>query len=394
MKIKIGDLSCKMYYIALSIIIIANILFVESTIKNLFLIDRSVWLNYCENICWILLICRSVFLEKYNRKEITKVLCLFGLAMISMFLSGGSHLLLNSVLFIISSKNVDFKKIAKVVLVSNVIGVAITVFLAITGQIEANTMSRVYDGTRVVTRFSLGFSQPNYLGSHLFIICLCLSFLMFKRMSWKIVTLLLLVDIFIYLSCYSRTNCLLVIAILLVSLLTSKINIIRLNGHRVLEKFLKLLPILLFSIMILCTVFYSDRFLGTLNEIMSNRLLYAHEYYTNFGFSLLGQPVDFSEIVTRAYTIDCAYIYLAIRFGIIWALLFPFAFTKVCKRAIEMNRLDIVVLIATIALWGISETYYFRVQYNFVLILLGALLFSNVNRYFEGADNYSNEIIV
>ena len=64
MKIKIDDLSCKMYYVALSIIIIANILFVESTIKNLFLIDRSMWLNYCENICWIFLICRSVFLEK------------------------------------------------------------------------------------------------------------------------------------------------------------------------------------------------------------------------------------------------------------------------------------------------------------------------------------------
>ena len=394
MKIKLGDLSCKMYYVALSIIIIANILFVESTIKNLFLIDRSMWLNYCENICWIFLVCRSVFLEKYNRKEMAKVLCLFGLAIISMFLSGGSHLLLNSILFIIASKNVHFEKIVKVVLVSNVIGVAITVFLAITGQIEANVVSRVYDGARVVTRFSLGFSQPNYLGSHLFIICLCLSFVMFKRMSWKIVTLLLLLDVFIYLSCYSRTNCLLVIAILLVSSLTNRINLIRLNGHRVLEKILELLPILVFAIMMLCTVFYSDTVFGAVNEIMSNRLRYAHEYYTNYGFSLLGQPVDFSEITTRAYTIDCAYIYLAIRFGIIWALLFPFAFTKVCKRAIEMNRLDIVVLIATIALWGISETYYFRVQYNFVLILMGTLLFSNGDRYLEGANYYLNEITI
>ena len=127
---------------------------------------------------------------------------------------------------------------------------------------------------------------------------------------------------------------------------------------------------------------------------MSNRLLYSHEYFNNYGFSLLGQPVDFSEITTRAYTIDCAYIYLAIRFGVVLAFLFPYMYTKICQKAIQMNRLDIAVLIVTVALWGISETYYFRVQYNFSLLLMGMFLFTDCDQLLKGEINSSNEITV
>lgn len=395
MKIKLSDLSCKMYYIAFAIVIVANILFVESTIVNFFSIDRGVWLGVCENICWSLLFFRSVFLERYNKKEVLTISFLISLSGISMIMSGGSHLLLNSILFLISSKNVDFGKIVKVVLFSNILGVGMTLIMALTGFIEANAVSRVYDGTRVVMRFSLGFSQPNYLGTHIFIICLCIAFIQFRKMSIKTVLLLVILDVFIYMTCYSRTNYILVISILIVSAVTNKTDSIKLNGYNIIKKVFVVLPVAIFVVIVICTAFYNDNWLGTINKLMSNRLLYSHEYINNYGFSILGQPVDFSEITTRAYTIDCAYIYLAIRFGLIWAFLFPCIFTKICKKAIQTNRLDIVVLIVTTSLWGISETYYFRIQYNFSLILIGIFLFTNGNQLLEGGESDSpNEIIV
>ena len=377
MKIRLGDLSCKMYYAALAIVIVANILFVESTIEVLFSVDRGIWLEMCENVCWILLIFRSVILEKYDYKEVLRLVFLLGLSVVSMILSGGSHLLLNSILFIIASKNIDFRKIVKTALFSNIFGVCFTLLLAITGQIKTNAVSLIYDGTRTVTRFSMGFSQPNYLGAHLFIICLCIAFITFNKMSIKTVVLLVVLDVFVYMSCYSRTNCILIIAILLVSVLVNKGKFIRLNDNKFIEHTLKAFPVIIFFIAMLCTVFYSNNLLGALNELMSNRLLYSHEYFNNYGFSILGQPVDFSEITIRAYTIDCAYTYLAIRFGVIWAFFFPCMYTQICKKAIQVNRLDIIVLVVTIALWGISETYYFRIQYNFSLILMGIFLFTN-----------------
>lgn len=394
MKIRLSKLSCIMYYVALAIVIIANILFVESTLVDFFSIDKGVLLGLCENVCWSLLLFRAVFLEKYSKKEVLIIAFLLILSGISMIMSGGSHLLLNSILFLISSKNVNFSKIVKVTLISNILGVGITLIMALTGLIEANAMSRVYDGTRIVMRFSLGFSQPNYLGSHLFIICLCIAFIYFKRISIKTVSVIVILDIFIYMTCYSRTNCILVICILIVSAVANKVDIIQLNGHSVIKKILTMLPIAIFIAIVICTIFYSDFWLGTINKLMSNRLLYSHEYFSNYGFSILGQPVDFSEITTRAYTIDCAYIYLAIRFGLIWAFLFPCMYTQICKRAIQINRLDIVVLVVTVALWGISETYYFRIQYNFSLILMGIFLFANGNQLLEGEIDNSNEIIV
>lgn len=394
MKIRLGDLSCKMYYAALAIVIVANILFVESTIEVLFSVDRGIWLGMCENICWILLIFRSVILEKYDYKEALRLAFLLGLAVVSMILSGGSHLLLNSILFIIASKNIDFRKIVRTVLYSNIFGVCFTLLLAVTGQIKANAVSLIYDGTRTVTRFSLGFSQPNYLGSHLFVICLCIAFIWFKKMSIRTSIILVMLDIFIYLTCYSRTSCVLVISILIISAIANKIDVIRLNGHSIIEKILIILPIAILASSVICTIFYNDNWLGTLNKLMSNRLLYSHEYFNNYGFSLLGQPVDFSEITTRAYTIDCAYIYLAIRFGVVLAFLFPYMYTKICQKAIQMNRLDIAVLIVTVALWGISETYYFRVQYNFSLLLMGMFLFTDCDQLLKGEINSSNEITV
>lgn len=394
MKIRLGDLSCKMYYAALAIVIVANILFVESTIEVLFSVDRGIWLGMCENICWILLIFRSVILEKYDYKEALRLAFLLGLAVVSMILSGGSHLLLNSILFIIASKNIDFRKIVRTVLYSNIFGVCFTLLLAVTGQIKANAVSLIYDGTRTVTRFSLGFSQPNYLGSHLFVICLCIAFIWFKKMSIRTSIILVMLDIFIYLTCYSRTSCVLVISILIISAIANKTDVIRLNGHSIIEKILIILPIAILASSVICTIFYNDNWLGTLNKLMSNRLLYSHEYFNNYGFSLLGQPVDFSEITTRAYTIDCAYIYLAIRFGVVLAFLFPYMYTKICQKAIQMNRLDIAVLIVTVALWGISETYYFRVQYNFSLLLMGMFLFTDCDQLLKGEINSSNEITV
>ena len=383
MKIRLNDLSCKMYYSALAIVIVANILFIESTIDVLFSVDRGIWLGMCENICWILLIFRSVILEKYDYKEALRLAFLLGLAVVSMILSGGSHLLLNSILFIIASKNVDFRKIVRTVLYSNIFGVCFTLLLAVTGLIKANAVTLIYDGTRTVTRFSMGFLQPNYLGAHLFVICLCIAFITFNKMSIKTVVLLLILDAFVYMTCYSRTNCILIIAILLVSALVNRGEIVRLNGHKFIEHTLKAFPVIIFFIVILCTVFYNDNLLGSINELMSNRLRYSHEYFLNYGFSFLGQPVDFSEIRIRSYTIDCAYVHLAIRFGIIWALLFPISFSAICKKAFDADRLDVVALIATVTLWAVSETYYFRIQYNFVLLLIGVFLFNRGEKMLE-----------
>lgn len=383
MKIRLNDLSCKMYYAALAIVIVANILFIESTIDVLFSVDRGIWLGMCENICWILLIFRSVILEKYDYKEALRLAFLLGLAVVSMILSGGSHLLLNSILFIIASKNVDFRKIVWTVLYSNIFGVCFTLLLAVTGLIKANAVTLIYDGTRTVTRFSMGFLQPNYLGAHLFVICLCIAFITFNKMSIKTVVLLLILDAFVYMTCYSRTNCILIIAILLVSALVNRGEIVRLNGHKFIEHTLKAFPVIIFFIVILCTVFYNDNLLGSINELMSNRLRYSHEYFLNYGFSFLGQPVDFSEIRIRSYTIDCAYVHLAIRFGIIWALLFPLSFSAICKKAFDADRLDVVALIATVTLWAVSETYYFRIQYNFVLLLIGVFLFNRGEKMLE-----------
>ena len=392
MKIKVSDISSTMYYMALAIVIVANILFIESTAETILGVNVGVWLDICDNVSKILLISRFALLERYDRKEILKIIVLFLFAFISMTASGGSRLLFVSILFIITSKNVSFNKIVKVTLIANTLGLCITFLLALTGNIDANAVSRIYDGSRVVTRFSLGFSQPNYLGSHLFIICLCLIYLMFKKMSLKIGALILVLDAFIYLTCYSRTSFILVIAILVVTSLANRMNQIRVNAYRPVEKILVWFPVIVLILVMICTVFYNENALSLINNLMSNRLRYAHEYYLEYGFSILGQPVDFSEITIRSYTIDCAYAYLAIRFGIIWTLAFTYAFYRIEKEAVKKQRLDIIVLIVTTTLWGLSETYYFRIQYNFVLILIGALIFSNGDKLLSEESESIDEI--
>lgn len=283
-------------------------------------------------------------------------------------------------LLIAGSRNIKFEKILKVYLAINVT-IVLLAFCASSLDVIENLR---YKTEKRGIRNSFGIIYPTDFGAHIFFMFLTFCYLKGEKLKYYHYGITILAAALVYRFSNARldSGCTLALA-LLFSLgnwivhsrkVSWNIKILWERGWNKLGMWV--MPILsVFSIGI--TVIYQRNSSAwqALNEIVSNRLELGRRGIDEYGWSLFGQPltlVGFGGSVGEQSNynfVDCSYVYMLLRHGILFVVLMVVIFAICCYK----NRHDRYFLyaIALVSVNCMIAHHIIQIEYNpFALALL------------------------
>ncbi len=351
---------------------------------------RSVWITtmfplgglmtlICVPLAALFVGLKILLYDHYSVKQF--LLLALALACICLVLrSSGSINPFFWLLLIAGSRNIKFEKILKVYLAINVT-IVLLAFCASSLDVIENLR---YKTEKRGIRNSFGIIYPTDFGAHIFFMFLTFCYLKGEKLKYYHYGITILAAALVYRFSNARldSGCTLALA-LLFSLgnwivhsrkVSWNIKILWERGWNKLGMWV--MPILsVFSIGI--TVIYQRNSSAwqALNEIVSNRLELGRRGIDEYGWSLFGQPltlVGFGGSVGEQSNynfVDCSYVYMLLRHGILFVVLMVVIFAICCYK----NRHDRYFLyaIALVSVNCMIAHHIIQIEYNpFALALL------------------------
>ncbi len=290
-------------------------------------------------ICILLIVVKIIFARDYRYYSKRGVRCLVLLTGLLLLVShfNDSRTLLHYEIIVVGAYRIPFREIAKWIIVSQSVLIALIVVLALTGT--SPTMVNYRASTDSI-RYSLGFTFPTYPA----ILAYYLSglFVYTRSNQLRIIeyVAIFLINIFFYLLTATRTEIILVVLILVCGgLLRSKFN----NVLRFILRWgtIVLPPVLLaLSLVLAYTYTPSNACLKTLNNLLSDRLALANDAVDEYGFELLGQHIEWKnwedlaegESRDNFNIVDNGYINILLNYGPIVLIVLLYGFNLLCRR--------------------------------------------------------------
>lgn len=371
------------YYVSYLVYLSATLLFNISTMENFFGIDTDILANIFVYPVYLVLIFKILFMQKYTKKELIKLICIGICVLVSSILSR-SNMLLVGFLFIAAAKNIDFNKIVKITLLVQIICISIIIMLALTGVIENRVMIR---SGETEVRYALGFEHPNTFASQILQMVVCWIWIRWDRLCVKDYVGIIILAVIVKLVCDSKTN-LLLIGLILICILAAKLAAKIVDENKIIKysKICAKLVIIIGPILslIMAVIYKKGNTLHfILNKVFSGRLMLLQKFYNEYGFSLLGQKINrvstfmARETGQQVAVLDNAYGNLAIRYGIIILLLFVIGYYILVKSSLLDKQILINIIVFIYFIFGISETQIFKLPHNVSLILLSTVIYCN-----------------
>lgn len=351
--------------------------------------------KFCEDGCFwtFLLLAVFVFLcfQKLLIVEFMKVVVIIGITAISAFASGYT-ILLEGVILIVCSKDIDFEELVYFVLKLQVIAGLVIALLALSGCIDMGTVSRTIDRAYDETsRYALGFSHPNKFGIYIFQICCEIFYLNRKKLAWSIIFNCFVLILFTFILTNGYTA-LVMSMLFIVMLIAYKIfHFEKKEKKRKIRRF-----IIAFSIVLLVISF------KIIYDFMNNPNYYVHmfsalstvrarynavrKYLNAYGINFLGNRIATGySIVIPGYSVgnywlDCGYAALFIRDGILFAGLFLGGLLLLFKQKIKEGNWALLIILCTYTAYFLMENSPLNLGFNIFLIWMADLLFSGKKR--------------
>jgi len=291
-------------------------------------------------------------LRKYKMKELIKMLLL----------------LLVSFIFVVVSKNYLFLKLSLIVLISKNISfdkkISFDVKLRV---IFLLVMVAFYNYS---IRHSIGFSNPNVLGLHTFILCLELLYLNKNKLSILKIILYTSIMLFSHHFSGSRTA----LYLYFISLILFYIYKLKPQffSKGVVKKLISYSPIITTIIIAVSYLLYSNNYsIGLIiDKITSGRLLNINYFVHNYKLSLFG-----SDISIANKSCDTAVVYMLYAFGYLGCFIYIYSFQRLLKVLYKKNLIGIVIIIFIFMLYGISEKLWLFADCNLLITSVGFLIY-------------------
>lgn len=289
------------YFLAATDVIIGNL--------NVFKIVK----NNGYVACILLVI---VILLKFNKKEIKKFIidCLLIMLTIISYIFSKNSMILTWLLFNLAcNEELNAKETLKYTFTIKTIILMFAIFLYFIGVTNDQVFFR--EGKY---RRTLGFTSPNTLGIIGFSIIADYVYLRKDRINWKDYTIIISIGILIMELTNSRSifiSNILLIMMIIVFKLTKNKNI-KINRDWI-------MPMLtIFSFIFMLLYNQNNTLAIKFNDLTSNRLYIANEYYQQYPIKIWGNKLKFYEYwIGYDQTIDNVYLNLLIVHGIIMTVL-------------------------------------------------------------------------
>lgn len=365
----------QMYLLALTIFLLS-----ESLGTTMFSVPGSVYLLSKMLALGIL----GLKMALYGRYRITKLCFIVGmlLEVVMVYSSSTYQDPLMWMAFAVAASAVDFEKILKVYVVVTFTVLMAAVLASGLGVIP-NLQYQSEEGRGI--RNSFGSAYPTDFAAHIFFLMITVLYLSRRKFCWCYSFVCLVVAGMVYCFCNTRLDS--------ICMILAALGYAVLYWHQRSPKLLKRkyqpvdsisrygiysMPVAAI-IMFLLSGFYTseNKILDMLNNWMSNRLSLGKRGLTEYPVTLFGQWVYMlgngrTEKLPSAgkyFFIDCSYLYVFMRYGLIFLLIVLTVYVICCKKY-RMNQY-FVFTIALIALNCMIAHHLIDLAYNpFALALL------------------------
>lgn len=271
---------------------------------------------------------------------------------------------------------IDYKRILKTYLLVEIPATIVTIIAS-----QADMVTNLIYNQDGRIRESFGFVYPTDFAAHIFFIFMAWALVrQFRCTLWELIFMIVIVAI---LNIKSDTRCseisILLIVITVLFFKYKKYWIKKQNNNSYIKRLFKVcclsVPLVFSTAMIFLCRFYSEdnKLMYFLNKVLSERLRLGKKTFDYYDVSLLGQVIIMdgnggSLEKPADYTfIDCSYINILMRFGLI-----AFGVVLLMVEVVMLKNLNntyLLTMVVIVCIASMIEHHLIEYYYNFFIIL-------------------------
>ena len=329
----------------------------------------------------LVFVCARLLTVRFSLASLVRSALILAVSLL-VFIVARSWICLSLALFIIAGKEIDIKPMARILLVTTLLVVALTFLGAYTGAI-ANIASRRPGETKV--RNALGFNQVNALGAAAVRIYVSTSILSWDKKPTKALLLAAALSLFLEWVANSRTSELFIVVLALVRVFcyrrskTGKLNSRKAN----IVCLLLIWGTVGLSFVFLFFFNSSSTVMVEISNLLSNRLYSAWYICRSYGVHLFGNgDMELGQTIwaVNSYallTIDNAWAQWLVMYGSVPTALLLVGISALYIAAIKNGQSDgkLIILAVLLSFYAFGETTALAIDYNPLLVLLWIPIF-------------------
>lgn len=320
----------------------------------------------------VLCLAAKFMTESYSVREIVIMGLILLIAAVTYVTSGDKGLLLYG-LMLVGVKNVDKKSLLRLALAVWSVSFALLWLISLTHM--EHTAFRVARklGMDHIFRWSMGYAHPNVLHISYLILTALILLALGERISRKWYLILAAGNLFVFLYSVSYTGAAIVFLLLIG------------RGYLQLRKkigiFEKLLLGAVFPACVLLSVtgplFLHGKAFLLLDQVLNTRLTLAKYYLKPEYISLFGRRL--SEITSAQLTMDNAYVFCLIAYGIIPFIGVCILYMYLIVRLLKQDETVMLVVVLALAAAGLTEPLLFNTAFkNIAFVLIGQEIYRSL----------------
>ena len=306
----------------------------------------------------------KLLLTHYSWKE-WLLIVLLGIAGTLQFFSVHSILVIEIILMIAASKDMNIEKLLKIYFGITFAAFIITVFMSFTGLAGDLTSTRNYRDNGLETRYCFGYSHPNVFYSNLIMVTMAGLLVLYKKLRGIHYALLTGINIIFYLLADSRTG-FLVLEILIVGFYLY---------YKIPKIFECSVVFWLCNVALACMILSSYIFLYLpreqlegINRILTGRIWLARDWIWSVRYQWPLLPT----IDAQEYILDMGYVHVMANWGIILGTIYIVALFYNLYRFYKRKMWSYVIVLMSYSIFTFVEAHAFSMYFigNIMFILM------------------------
>ena len=332
------------------------------------------------NLFCLLLVGIHLLQKKFTVSKLP-VIFVCGICVLISAVNTGLFRIIFTILFIVAAGNQNWKDLIKMSFFVECVLMFFVLLSWIIGILPNEIILRL-DGSR---RYYLGYNYTTLSANYFFHMVLMYIFIKNGKMKAIAYAVLVLLNLFFFIMTDTKTIFIMVFLVLVAVFFTERVSS-KWMQNRWNCKFLHYVFYIFgfISIEAILAFRWGSWIFPRINNIMTNRLSLGQQAYDQYGISILGQVItwntEFNGSTPYMY-VDCAYMNVAINYGIVILGLLCAGFTYIMGRALKEKDAMLLIVGFFLAAHSISDPQLYMAWYNPFLLLIGAFFYKSDEKY-------------
>ena len=315
----------------------------------------------------ILLTFIKIINVRYRKSELKNIGIILLIGIIN-YIVGKETTILFTAIAIATLKDIDIKKILKIMFFTRVIAFIIVIISSLLGIIPNNAIEFYREGIGFVKRMTFGYSHPNLTQASFVLIAVLYVYNYYEKIDLKRVVVLELLNYLIYYFTVSRSGFFILSIFLVYVYLMKRIKRVNKNSKRLLN------ATLFFSILfsfIVASLYGKNTIVNKMNTILTGRITYMSETIKNY------QIPFFSTNKYNNILFDNGYFDLIYNGGLLAFAWYMYNQVKTNKILAKNNLEKEIIVTLFLLIYCITESYYASIIMNISLVFFAYYIFSS-----------------